>query len=129
METSVFIAKLIGPCYLIIAIGMMMNMGFYQKVMEDFCKNSALVLFSGLFALIAGLLIVLSHNVWASNWTVIITIFGWGGLIKGVWLIAFPNTVSKFMHVYQTNKALLIVHPAVALALGAVFTIFGYFKA
>ncbi|PIU41757.1 MAG: hypothetical protein COS99_03815 [Candidatus Omnitrophica bacterium CG07_land_8_20_14_0_80_42_15] len=127
METAVFIAKILGPCYLIIAIGIMLNREFYQKVMEDFSKNAALVYIGGLLALVIGLLIVLSHNVWVANWTVIITIFGWGGLIKGTWLIAFPNTVSKFMHAYQTNKTLLMIHSAVVLVLGLALTIFGYF--
>ncbi|MDD5618767.1 MAG: hypothetical protein PHG69_06725 [Candidatus Omnitrophica bacterium] len=127
MGLSVFIAKIIGPCYLILSIGMMANRKFYQKVMEDFYKNATLVFFGGLLALVVGLLIVLSHNVWAANWTVIITIFGWGGLIKGAWLIVFPNSIPKVMRVYKKNKNLLMMHSAVVFILGAVLTIFGYF--
>lgn len=127
METSIFIARIIGPSYIIIAAGIMLNLKFYQKVMEDYCKNAALVFWGGLLALLIGFLILLSHNAWVANWTVIITIFGWGGIIKGIWLIIFPNTVSKFMQAYQKNKTLLVVHSFVALSLGVCLTIFGYF--
>jgi hypothetical protein len=127
MQTPVFIARIIGPVYIILAAGIMLNPKFYQMVMEDFSKNAALVFWSGLLALIIGFLIVLSHNVWAANWTVLITIFGWGGIIKGIWLTVFPNSVSKFMQAYQKNKTLLAIHSLVALALGICMTIFGYF--
>lgn len=127
METPVFIARIIGPVYIILAAGIMLNPKFYQKVMEDFCKNATLVFWSGLLALIIGFLILLSHNAWVANWTVIITIFGWGGIIKGIWLIIFPNSVSQFMQAYQKNKSLLVIHSFVALALGICMTIFGYF--
>ncbi|OGW75710.1 MAG: hypothetical protein A2Z72_03305 [Omnitrophica bacterium RBG_13_46_9] len=127
METAIFIARIIGPCYIIFAVGMMSNREFYQKVMEDYFKNAALVFFGGLLALLIGFLILLSYNKWAANWTVIITLFGWGGIIKGIWLIVFPNTISKVMQAYRENKLLPAVHSLVALAVGVCLTFLGYF--
>ncbi len=127
METSVFIARILGPACIVIGAGILFNLGFYQRVMEDFCKNTALVLYGGMMALIIGIVVVLVHNVWAANWTVLITIYGWGGVIKGVWLTVFPNSVNKFMRVYQTNKTLMVVHSGLVIVIGAVFTFFGYF--
>jgi len=127
MDAAVFIARIFGLLYLVAAIGMMANREFYQKVMEDFCKNSTLVLYGGLLALITGVVIILIHNVWVANWTVIITIIGWAGLIKGIWIIVFPGTVSRFMQAYQKNENLIMVHSIAALILGAVLTFFGFF--
>ena len=127
METSIFLAKLLGPYCIIVAVGILFNLKTYQKVMEDFCKNSALLYLGGVLALFFGLLIVLFHNVWVANWTVIITILGWLGLIKGAWLIIFPNTVAKVTEAYQKNVALLVVHLVIILALGVFLTVMGYF--
>ncbi len=127
METSVFIARIFGLCYLILGAGFVFNRKAFQRVMDDFCKNAALVFFAGVFALVIGVVIILTHNVWATNWTVIITIIGWAGLIKGIWMIVFPNTVSKFMQAYQKNKNLLIVHSIGVLIFGTVLTFFGFF--
>ena len=127
METSVFIARILGPCLLIVGVSMMLNRSFFLKVMEDFCKNAALMFFAGMFPLIFGLVVVLYHNVWVANWRVIITIYGWGGIIKGIWLIVFPNTISKFMQAYQKNSGLLVIHSILAFVFGAALTIFGYF--
>ncbi len=95
--------------------------------MDDFCKNAALLFYGGLSALVIGVVIILTHNVWVANWTVIITIIGWAGLIKGIWIIVFPNTVSKFMQAYQKNENLLMVHSIGVLIFGAVLTFFGFF--
>ena len=127
MGMSVFLAQIFGPCFLIVAVGIMFNRKFYQKVMEDFCKNAAMVYLGGVLALVIGLLVVLSHNLWVARWPVIITIYGWGGLIKGSWLIAFPHSVARFVRAYQRHPALLVGHSVIVLAFGAALTFFGYF--
>ncbi|NQT22823.1 MAG: hypothetical protein HQ579_05205 [Candidatus Omnitrophica bacterium] len=127
METSIFIARIFGLCYLILGVGLLFNRKVFQQVMGDFCKNMALVFLGGIFALVIGVVIILKHNIWVANWTVLITLIGWLGLIKGIWIIVFPNTVPKFMEAYQKNENLLIVHSVGALIFGAVLTYFGFF--
>ena len=127
MDSSVFIARIFGLCYLVIGVGFVLNRKAFQQVMVDFCKNAALLFFSGLFALAIGAAIILTHNAWVADWTVIITIIGWAGFIKGIWLTVFPGTVPKFMEAYQKNKNLVIVHSIAALAFGVVLTYFGFF--
>ena len=105
----------------------MFNRKAFQRVMDDFCKNAALVFYGGVLALVIGVVIVLTHNVWVADWTVIITIIGWLGLIKGIWIIVFPNTVSKFMQAYQRSENLLMVHSIATLIFGVVLTFFGFF--
>jgi len=127
MGVAIFIARVFGLCYLILGTGFLFNRRAFAKVMEDFGKNAALTFLSGLFALVIGVVIILLHNVWVANWTVIITIIGWAGLFKGIWLIVFPETVPKFMQAYLNNKNLQITHASVALILGIVLTYLGFF--
>lgn len=127
MENSVFIARIFGLCYLIIGAGLLLNQKFWRDVMEDFSKSAVAILFGGMFALVVGVVIILTHNVWVANWTVMITIIGWIALIKGIWMIVFPGTVSKFMKIYQKNKDILLVQSIGALAFGAILIFFGFF--
>lgn len=124
---SVFLARLLGPYCLIMAIGVLINRKTYQEAMEDFFKNIAVLYFGGVLAFLLGLMIVLIHNLWTANWAVLITIFGWSGIIKGVWIIIFPNTLVKFIKIYKEKPALLLVNLLLVLAIGAVLTFFGYF--
>ena len=127
METAIFIARIFGITYLIVATGMLFNRDYYQKVIADFGKNSIIALFSGMFALIVGIVIVLVHNVWRADWTVIITIIGWIAIVKGAWLLVFPKTVTPFMRLYEQNKSTLTFHALAALGFGVVLTYFGFF--
>ncbi len=129
MEGSIFFARLLGPYFVIVAIGFLFNLKTYQRLLEDFCKNVALIYIGGVLALWFGLVVVLFHNVWVANWTVIITIFGWLGIIKGAWLIILPNTVARFTEAYQKKTVALTVHLAVVLALGIFLMVKGYFVA
>lgn len=126
MENSIFIARIFGLCYLIIGIGLLLNQKYWREVITDFSKSAATVLLGGIFALVVGVVIVLTHNVWVANWTVIITIIGWIALIKGIWIIVFPSTVNKFMQVYQKNESILLVQSIGAIVFGAVMAFFGF---
>jgi hypothetical protein len=126
METSMLIAKILGPYCIIVAIGIMFNLKNYQKMMEDFLKNAALIYLGGIMALIFGIVIVLFHNVWVAGWPVIITILGWMGLIKGIWLIVFPNAVGKLTQAFQKKPVILRVHMVIVLVIGLLLTVKGY---
>jgi len=104
----------------------MCNLKFYQRIIGDFFKNAALLYLGGVMALLFGIVIVLFHNVWVADWPVIITIFGWGGLIKGIWLIVFPNTAGKLTQAYQKKSSLLVVHLIIVLVIGVLLTVKGY---
>ena len=127
MTTSLFLAKLLGLYFLIIAAGVLLNFKTYRKVMEDLLKNSAFCYLAGVFALFFGLLIILFHNVWTADWRVIVTLMGWLGLVKGVWLTVFPNSVAKVITAHLKNQSLLVVRLVIIFFLGLILTAYGYF--
>lgn len=88
-----FIAKILALVYLAIGAGMIMNGKYYKKLIDDMMASPATIYLGGIMALIAGFLIVSYHNIWSQDWTVVITLFGWMGLIKGVTLLAFPKAM------------------------------------
>lgn len=129
METSLFLAKLLGPYCVIASAGIMLNFKTYQKVMEDFSKSPALVCFGGVIAFLFGLPVVLLHNVWAAHWAVIITLFGWLSLVKGAWLLILPDTAAKITGIVRKNTIGLTVKVSILLILGVFLTMKGYFTA
>ncbi len=100
MGSSIFLAKLIGAYMVIVSVGFLINRKIYPRLIEDFAKSLALTYLGAALSLMIGLLIVLVHNVWAANWPVIITIFGWLALAKGITLIIFPNSAVKLIQIY-----------------------------
>jgi hypothetical protein len=93
---STLISRLMGPVLLFIAIGAAIGLlgkfpEAYVGVLRDMNDQSATIIL-GMFALLAGLAIVNAHNLWVSDWRVIITILGWLAIARGALSLLFPNT-------------------------------------
>ena len=72
MDRSSFLARLIGPTFVAIALGMLINLSIYEKMIAEVLRH-----LSGLLSLLAGLAIINLHNNWHMDWRVIITMLGW----------------------------------------------------
>ncbi len=65
-----------------------------QETAGRFLANGPLVLISGVLAMVAGLSIDNTHNVWIVDWTLIVTVFGWALVLGGASRIIAPQVVS-----------------------------------
>jgi hypothetical protein len=90
METSKTIAGLIGPTFVAVAAGLLLNLGSISAVLEPLSRDPALVLIYGIFLFVAGLAIVRFHNHWVVSWSVLVTILGWLLVVGGLARILFP---------------------------------------
>ena len=126
METSMFIARIVGPYCMIVALGALMNQKLYCQIFDEFIKNPALIYIRGALALIFGLMVLQYHNIWTFNPGIIITWMAWGAIIKGICLIIFPSSVSKAMEFYRQYPIFLVFILVSVLILGILLTIFGY---
>lgn len=95
MDTSLFLAKLLGPILLSISAAMLINQVNMREMAADFLEHRGLIFLAGILTLLGGLAIVLTHNVWEWGWPVVITIFGWLSVIGGVFRIVFPDSVKS----------------------------------
>lgn len=93
METSLFLARLLGPILLTLSAAVLINQVNMREMATDFLEHRGLIFLAGILTLLAGLAIVLTHNVWVLGWPVIITIFGWLAVIGGIFRIVFPDSV------------------------------------
>src|SRR5262249_60865705 len=80
---SLFLARLLGPVFVAIAIGVLGNGAVFRAIAGESLHSHALIYLTGLFAITAGVAILLNHNVWAAGWRVLITLFGWLAAIRG----------------------------------------------
>ncbi len=95
METSLFIARMVGPVLLAVAAAVLINQDNIRAMAADFLEHRGLIFLAGIMTMIAGLAIVLNHNVWVAGWPVVITIFGWLLVIGGVFRVVFPDSVKS----------------------------------
>lgn len=126
MILSIFLAKTIGLYLVIISAAFMLKAEEFKPMMLEMVKNPSLVSFSGILALIFGILIVVSHNVWVMDWRVIITLLGWLTLLKGVMRLFYPEFVMKKATKCVESKTSYNTMMLITLLIGLVLLYFGY---
>lgn len=124
METSLFLAKALGLYMAIACFGLLVNIRARKAIIHAFEDEGRIVL-SGVTALIIGILIVISHNVWTYDWRVIITLSGWAALLKGIARIYFVGYTKKWI-TSGISSSWYTFGLIVATALGAYLTCKGF---
>jgi uncharacterized protein YjeT (DUF2065 family) len=126
METSLFLAKLIGPVLIVIGLGLLVKPTNFREMATDFLASRAMIFLAGLLTLVTGLAIVLTHNVWEFNWPVIITILGWLSVGGGVFRILFPASVQAMGTSMMDKPAMMTVSGIIQIVLGLWLCYAGY---
>ncbi|MBY0544382.1 MAG: hypothetical protein K2Q14_02415 [Gammaproteobacteria bacterium] len=87
--------------------------------------NKGLYVFGAIITVILGIILVLSHNTWVPNWTVLVTIFCWITLIAGILRLFFAEEL-------RAKAARMLSHPKIwmfgiaPLILAVIFLYLGF---
>ncbi len=125
MSTSVFIARLIGPVMLVIGLAVLANQRAFREMADEFLRSRALLFLSGLIIMPVGLAIVLTHNIWAADGRVMITLFGWVNLIGGAARLCAPEYVMQSGRAMLKRPHFIPVAAAFWIVAGLLFCLFG----
>ena len=128
MQTSIFLARLIGPVMLVVGLAVLINQREFRDLAQDFIASRALLFLSGLLIMPAGIAIVLTHNVWTADWRVLITLFGWLNTIGGAVRLAAPDTVMRTGRAMLRRPYFLTLAAAIWVVLGLLFCLFGFLR-
>jgi len=126
MQPAVFITRLVGPAFVAVGLGVLLNGPFYTSLLAEATRSPTLIYFSGLISLIPGLAILNVHRTWTSDWRVIITILGWLLVIGGVIRIVLPATTAALAADLYSKPAVLLFVSAIVIVVGGFLTFFGY---
>ncbi|MBI2048554.1 MAG: hypothetical protein HYT30_01345 [Parcubacteria group bacterium] len=109
MDTSVYIAQLVGPVLLTVGIAMFIRPQAVPNMIQTLVagQGELLTFFLGMCAMLAGIAIVLSHNIWEASWRGIITILGWGMIIKGIVRILVPEWALRTSGMVSSNTFIM----------------------
>ncbi|MGE0024389.1 MAG: hypothetical protein AB7S70_12245 [Hyphomicrobium sp.] len=126
MTNAELIAGFAGPLLVAVAAALLINRQTVAGLVTGVLNGPEFVFFSGIFTLLAGLAIVRAHNVWAAEWTVLVTILGWLCIIGGIIRIIWPERVTSLRSTLMRSENAITAWALVALLLGAFLTAKGY---
>ena len=92
MET-LYITAILGLVWAGAGLAFILNPGAVLKGLNDFLKSKGLITLGGMLSLIVGAVIMVFHFSWVTPWVSLITVIGIVSFIKGIWYLAFPDSV------------------------------------
>jgi hypothetical protein len=129
MQASQAIARVVGPVFCAVGIGMLASGPVYREIAQQFVAGYPFIYFSGVLLLVAGLTILNAHHVWIGDWRSSITVLGWAFAGIGTFRVIAPNFVPFVGGALLTSHGFFPVAGIVFLAIGAFFTFKGYVSA
>ncbi len=125
---TLFLSKLFGLYYILAALCMILHKQAYVETVTGLLHNSPVMFVVGIITLIAGLAIVLAHNIWSGGAVaVVVTLIGWITLIKGtLFLFLPPETDGEFFLTRLRYQQLFYMYAAISLVIGIYLTYGGF---
>jgi len=127
-RTTIFLSKLFGLYYLLIALTMVLHRRSLVETVTSLFHNAQAMFLVGVITMLAGLAMVLVHNVWRGGVaTVIVTLIGWIVLAKGLtFLLLAPQTAADLFLAGLQFARLYFVYVVFELILGVYLAYSGF---
>ena len=126
VQISILIARLIGPLFATIGVGMLTNAETYRQIAQQYLTNPAIIYFSGIMILLIGLTILNFHSAWTRDWRSAVTFIGWLMTVIGVWRIIAPQFIPFVAGAILANQHFFVALGTLLLTLGGYVTYKGY---
>lgn len=126
---TIFLARLLGLSLVLIGLAIITHANSTVLKVTELVHNSPVILLWSMIMLIAGLALILAHNVWRGGpTTVLITIIGWITLIKALLLLFLPTTMAMQFIGSFAFAHFIVVYAVIALFFGAFLSYSGFHK-
>jgi hypothetical protein len=127
MQLTIYLAKLIGLTLILSSIYALTHKKAMLAMVDDMLADRPLLYFIEIIAIVAGLAIVLAHNIWSGGaLPIVVTLVGWLLVAKCiVWMFLPPRMAKRFITALklESNYPIFAV---VNLVIGAYLTYGGF---
>jgi len=127
MGVSTFLARVFGLYLIIVCLAVLFRFKTFQTAYDEMISNKAHVFLAGFLSLVIGILVVVSHSIFVWDWRLLITLIGYLALIKGIWLLFFPETALKFKRSIMGNQSVYRIIIVIFLLIGIFLAYKGFF--
>ncbi|ATI59805.1 MULTISPECIES: hypothetical protein [Bacillus] len=124
METSSFLGLFWGWMTVIVSGILFVRPSVLRDLKRLVVENRGFGIIYGFLSIFLGLGTVILHNVWGFNWQGFLTVIAWLALLKGIYIIAYPELSKKTdfeVRILSTRIVLAIIG---ALALWMLIVIY-----
>ena len=124
MGLSIFLAKLLGIYFLIVAVLWVVRKDQLDASFKDVVSSKGLIVFSGLMNILFGLAIAIAHPILQFSWIGLITILAYLMIIRGIIRVIYPEHEQEMMGKLMNKGYWPTI--AVLILIGLFLTISGF---
>lgn len=119
-----FLSRLIGLYSILVSLSMVTHKQATIQMVTALVHNPPVLFLAGLMTMVAGLAMILDHNVWSGGaLPVVVTLIGWSTLIKGlILLFVSPEAAPAFFLGRLHYEQLFYLYVSISLLLGIYLT-------
>ncbi|MDQ6703235.1 MAG: hypothetical protein M3Z96_09120 [Pseudomonadota bacterium] len=124
---TIFLSRLLGLFALLLSLAMVLHRQSFVETAATLIHDRPLLLVLGMITLIAGLAMVLAHNIWSDGTLpVVVTLIGWITLIRSLILLLLPPQAVVSLFVMFHFEELFYLYAAITFVLGLYLTFMGF---
>ncbi|MGD9966216.1 MAG: hypothetical protein AB7T59_06825 [Hyphomonadaceae bacterium] len=125
--TTRFCARVIGPLLLIVGAVVIVRFADLALMIPAIVGNAPLAFVTGIFTLIAGMVLIAAHHHFGSLTAILITVLGALTVVRGVSLLLAPDLVASVANAMIGNGPVVMAAGAVTALIGAWLSFAGWF--
>jgi hypothetical protein len=95
MDNAVWLATIIGPLLTVVGLWAIIFQHDVLKVWQSMKSTPSAFYMSGTMNLLVGLTVLSLYNEWSKEIAVLITLFGWVLVVRGLLAFFFPHTLMR----------------------------------
>jgi hypothetical protein len=120
------LARVAGPYLAIMGLTIALNAHLFALILPSFMQDRPLVLTSGAFILILGLVVIALHHHWTNAPAIAISLIGWAAALKGAWLMLTPELGAALSALVVRTPPLLLIVALAMIVLGIWLSLVGW---
>lgn len=126
MNTSIALAQIFAIYFSVIGLSLIINKRFFKAMLKDLVYSHIAMLIIATMTLILGSVLVTVHNLWTSDWRLLVTLTCYLVLISGIVRTLFPTWIRRVAAAWLQHDHAYILAGLSCIGFGALFGYFAY---
>ena len=128
MDAALVLARFWGIILVVLCGSMLVNAKFYVRLVKGFQDEAVRFLYFFVVLVIGAVNVSFFFNQWAWNLRGIITLLGWGALLKGAFGILLPDLSNKIIQRIYLSPVVIYPVGVIMLIVGCYLLFCGFIR-
>jgi hypothetical protein len=116
MDITLLVVKIFAIYLVVSGLFLIFKGKAVPHMLKDFFDHPAVMYLTGIILIFLSSMYLIQYNIWDGSWKVIVTIFAWLVMLKGLGYIFMPKALGESM--IKKFRGLFGVYGAIAIVVG-----------